>query len=179
MKKILSSILLLLMILNLTACSGTTPEPEANRIPTEIFSTLKSAGYIEDDSISPIEKQENNTKWGDYIYRGYTVLSGVYLYTCSNDTGDLLEICAYCDQSVIDSNYSADDNIYEAFGSMSAAMLNSIDSKNAYNIMKELGLDKADLFLSSQNNTYEVGNVQYKIVYDISTGKLFLTATKI
>lgn len=91
----------------------------------------------------------------------------------------MLEICAYCDQSVIDATYSADDNIYEAFGSMSAVMLNSIDSKNAANVIQELGLDKADLFLSSQNNTYEVENVQYKIVYDISTGKLFLTATKI
>ncbi len=175
MKKIVSSILLLLTVVNLAACAGTAPPPpEADKIPAEIFETLKSSGYIEDDSFSPIEKQENNTKWGDYIYRAYTVLSGVYLYTCSNDKGDLLEISAYCDQSVIDATYSADDNIYETFGYMSAVMLNSIDSKNAPNVIQELGLDKSDLFLSSQNNTYEIENVQYKLIYDISTGKMFL-----
>ncbi|MBS5145699.1 MAG: hypothetical protein KHY89_09390 [Butyricicoccus pullicaecorum] len=179
MKKILASILLLLMVLNLAACSQATPQAEADKIPSEIFSTLKSAGYVEDGSFSPVEKQEKNAKWGDYIYRAYGVLSGVYLYTCSNDNGDLLEICAYCDQSVIDATYSDIDIIYEAFGCMSAAMLNSIDNKNAPSVIQELGLDKVDLFLNSQNSTCTIDNVRYELVYNISTGRMFLTATKI
>ena len=169
-----SSIMILLLFVSCSA--ATTPASEEQSIVAQWSESLKSVDYIEEDLQAGSEKEETDYEWGDYIYRGYTVQPGLYFYTCSSSQGDILEVCAYCDTTLLDSQ-TTDYNGYEIYGYMSGILLATIDSENIELVVDALNLDDPDIFLQSHNDSYTANDIDYKLIYDITEGKMFFRAT--
>ena len=163
------------IMLLLAGCSSasTSVSPEQEMV-AQWSESLTSAGYIEEDLQTSSEQVENNAVWGDYTYRGYTVQPGLYFYTCSDDSGNVLEACAYCDTSLFS---SSDYSEYATYGYMSGILLASIDSENMESVVDALSLDDPALFLQSHNDSYTADDVDYQLIYDTADGKMFFQAT--
>lgn len=163
----------LLILLSGCAPARTPVSPEQQMV-AQLSKSLTSAGYIDEALKTTSEKTENSAVWGDYTYRGYTVQTGLYYYTCSDAEGDVLEACAYCDSTL----FPADDYTpYNIYGYMSGILLTYLDPNQVETIVDEMNLDDPDLFLESQYALYSTDRADYALIYDINDGKMFLRAT--